>query len=201
MFRSTLRRNAVGLAVCLVSILVPLSTASASSGHSITNGVTLITATGTLTFTAGGLNESCTVRFGIRLPSSIAKARGVTIGSVLPSPSSSFSNCAVSSSGAFLGGITVSYTTHSGTLPNITQIVFSFDDLAFLLNFPIFGSCLYQGAERLGTTSRFTRNTSTRALTSLSLLGEALSDGLCPQPAEFGGTFTVNATQPLVQLI
>jgi hypothetical protein len=175
--------------------------ATAATGASVTNGATLATASGRVTMNAGGINENCTVRLGMTLNSSIAKRAGTTIGTVQSTASggSSITNCDLSTEGTVLHGIVVRYTSFAGTLPNITRINASAPLAGFLLQLPIFGSCLYQGT----VNAVFNRNVTTLEITSVAISGTGLtgSPSGCPTPASLGGTLTVASPLPRINLI
>jgi hypothetical protein len=182
--------------LAIVAMGASVSTATASRGASV--NASLATATGILTLTASGLTVTCTVRLGIQLSSSIAKSSGALIGSILLSPASTITNCNLGITGTVLNGITVTYSGFTGTLPNITSILGNTTNAAFLLQLPIFGSCLYRG----GTIASTFNRSGGGLITTVGLNGSGLtSSGSCPGPATLRGTLTVDSPQPTVTLI
>lgn len=195
----TMRFLIAGL-VATIAMGMAVSSATASTGASVTNGVTLASANGPLTLSAGGLNIICNVTLGLSLNQSIAKSAGATIGTVLPSGSgSTISGCNLGVTGIVLSGITVQYTSFIGTLPNIAAINGATTNAAFELNIPAIGSsCLYTGS----VNAQFVR-ASSGAITrvGLSSRNSLNAPSPCPSPGSLNGPMTVQATQPVVQLI
>lgn len=196
-----MRALAVGLFGMLV-MAAAVSNATASTGLSITNNVSLATANGRLTLQAGEIVENCDVRLGIILNRSIAKRTLAQIGELQlsdPGGSSSISNCDLSSTGYVLNGITVGYTGFVGTLPNITGITAQSNNAAFLLQLPIIGSCLYTGTVPV----TFNRNPITGRIETVSFTRSPtlFAAANCPGPGSLSGTLTVLATQPIITLI
>lgn len=194
-----MRALAIGL-VGMLAMAAAVSTASASRGLSITNGVSLAIANGRLSLQAGGILEHCDVSLGIALNRSIAKRTLATIGTVqLSGFGSSISNCDLWLTGYILNDITVGYGGFNGTLPNITGIWAQSNNAAFSLHYPIIGLCLFSGS----VSVTYNRNTITGRIETVSFTGsETLTaTSPCPTPASLLGTLTFLATQPITSLM
>jgi len=186
--------------VATIAMGAAVSSATASTGASVTNGVTLAAANGSLTL-AAGLNIICNVTLGLALQPSIAKSPGALIGNVLPSGTTSrIDNCNAGVTGTVLSGITVRYVSFIGNLPNINAINGVSTDAAFELNIPSIGqSCLYTGS----VNAQFVRNTATGAITNVGLASRntLTAPAPCPSPGSLNGPMAVLAPQPVIQLI
>lgn len=190
--------------VATIAMGAAVSTANAATGASVTNGVTLASANGKLTLTAG-LNIICDVTLGLRLNSSIAKRTLAQIGEILLSTrGSTITNCNLGVTGTVLNGITVGYISHVGTLPNISAINAQSNNAAFLLNIPTIGNCLFTGT----VPAIFNRNVLTGRIDTVGLAANrSLNAGTtaacpsAPQGGSLNGTLTVLETRPIIQLI
>lgn len=183
-------------ALAVVTLGAAVGAASASRGFSITNGVTLATASGTLTFTTSGLTIPCTVTLGIGLNSSVSKLFNSPIGTLLPSPAT---GCTLMITGTVLGG-TLHHNGFFGTLPNnISAFGTSLRGFGVLLQTPIVGSCLWGGT----LTANLRRITTTGALDSIKLSGTPglVSGTGCPATLTVSGSLPFAAPQPIYQLI
>lgn len=185
----------------MIVMAAAVSDASAATGLSISNGVSLATANGRLTLNAGGgLTETCFVTLGLQLSRSIAKRTLAQIGTVLLSNfGSSIRDCDLSLGGEVLNGITVGYIGFNGTLPNITGIRAQSNNARFLLNLPIIGLCLYTGTVPLV----FNRNAVTGLIETVTLnaVNSLIAPAPCPSPASLLGVLTVLNPRPTVVLI
>lgn len=190
------------LATALIATVVmgfAVNSATASTGVSVTNGVTLFSANGVLTYFASGLTTTCRWSIGFAVAPSVAKTPGALFARVLPSPGSTFTACNLGITGTMLDGATFNYSSFSGTLPNISSIVVTSTNIGFLFQLPLVGSCLHSGGSIRAT---LTRNTVTGTIDSIAISGSGItSRGSCPGPITISGTLTVLATKPILQLI
>jgi hypothetical protein len=188
------------VAFAVAALGAAASTASASRGASITNGVTLISANGTLTVTSG-FNVICAFTVGFGLNSSVAKSVGAAVGTVLPAPASQVSNCSLGVTGTILSGATIRYANFTGQLPALTGLGAAIVGFGFALNIPSIGTCLWNGTLNV----MLSRNLGTGAIDTISLPGSPLplSTGIasCPMSATLRGSLTVLPTKPIYQLI
>ena len=92
--------------VSTIAMGAAVSSAQAATGASVTNGVTLASANGPLTLTAGSVTIICNATLGLNLNQSTAKRVGTQIGSILLSGSgSTISGCNLGVTGVVLNGI------------------------------------------------------------------------------------------------
>lgn len=202
-----LRLFVVGV-VATIAMGWAAASSEASRGMSVTNGVTLFSANGTLTISGGGNTVTCTVTLGFELASSIPKTVTAPIAWLLPSGGGTrFSGCSLGITATLLDGPMVGYDHYEGTLPNVTVLggwmnPLVATSLAFLLNWPIFGSCLYTG----GTRFNFNRNTATGQIDTV-VVGEGGDPSVwdapvsCPRVSSVDGILTVQATKPVIALV
>lgn len=199
----TLSRKARWLAAAVVASVVmsaAVGSAQASRGLSVTNGVTLFTANGTITkLTGDGINERCFLTLGIILNRSIAKATLAQIGVIqLTGTGSSVRACQVTTNWEILNNITIGYLGFTGSLPNITSILARSNNFQIALTFPIIGRCLYTGSLPMA----FNRGAAgTIDTITLNAVNSLIAPPPCPSPASINGVLTVLPVKPVIQLI
>lgn len=188
--------------IATIAMGAAAATGSASTGASVTNGVTLATANGVLTLTAGGITERCDVTLGFTLHQSIAKTHLALIGTVQPTGqgTTNITNCDLSLSVTVLPDIHVGYISFLGELPIIEGILGRANNARFLLQLPGL-SCLYTGEVPV----LFERNTFTGEVEFVNLdAQESLfvdNTEQCPDPGSLVGSLTVLSPVPVIELI
>jgi len=176
--------------VATIAMGAAVSSATASTGASVTNGVTLASANGQLTLNAGGVNIICNVTLGLSLNRSIAKTTDALIGNVLPSGSGSqIADCNLGATGIVLSGITVGYQSFDGALPDVESINALSRNAAFELTIPAIGTCLYTGS----VPARFNRDIFTSQIPTVELNSNRSLNAPagCPTPGSLIGTMDV----------
>lgn len=194
-------RATITAMIATIAFGAAISSAAASTGASVTNGVTLASASGPITLSAGGLNLICNVTLGFSLNASIAKAPGAVVANVLPSGAgSTISACVLGMTGEVLDHVTFNYTSFAGTLPNIAALNTNSSNFAFSLNIPMIGTdCLFTGS----MNAQFVRDTGSGAITriNVSSRNSLNAPAPCPSPASLNGPMAVATPRPAIQLI
>jgi hypothetical protein len=190
--------------VALVAMLAFAFAASAASASvAIGTPGLLTTASGVLTLSANGNVITCNVSLGIQLQSRITKTSGALVGSVLASPTSTITNCNLGvTQGTVLSGITLTYVSFAGTLPNITQVNAQSTNAAFSLNIPAaFGVCLFRGSVNvtLPVSGGSVSSATLSGTNSLTTSGPAIGCGGV-SPASLNGTLALSLRVALTLL-
>lgn len=134
-----LKRLALICALMTAAVAGMTATAQASRAIGVSPGGTM-TSSGTVTFTASGLNIICTMSMTETVSRSITKTVGATASSVT---AASLSGCNLGVTAVFLLPWTGTYSSFTGTLPNITEINGEVGNGGMQLNIPIIGNCLF----------------------------------------------------------
>ncbi|MDW5597400.1 hypothetical protein VSS74_23835 [Conexibacter stalactiti] len=198
----------------LVGILATVAMGAAVSSATATRlsiSPTSASASGVLSLGFSGITTTCNITLAILTPNSIAKTVGTPIGSILLTGvgRTILSGC----SAAFrtvtvLNGVVLSYTSFSGTLPNISSITTDVrtNGPGFLILYAAGPACLYN---RFGLRVVLNRNVATGSITSLTISTPGTLATIVLNPPglncftglKLAGILTVQAPQPRVTLI
>lgn len=134
-----LKRLALLCALVTSAVAAFATSAHASRGFSVSPAGTM-TSSGTVTFTGSGVNIICTMSMTETVSRSINKTIGATVSSVT---AASLSRCNLGVTAVFLLPWTATYSSFTGTLPNITELNGEVANGGMQLNIPGIGNCLY----------------------------------------------------------